>query len=437
MGSKMVKALVVKGNKKVTIGNSKKYDEVIAGLRESLKNDRTRLAEVLGRFGTASAVNRFNLEQDTPSHNWKGLSADEFPLERAVKINGESYEKYKKKSYACSQCSIVCGAILEYEDKNGNKFECHRPEYETIGAFGPLCLSDDQDMIIVTQEMCNLLGMDSISAGCTVAFAMECFEQGALTLDDTDGLDLSFGNSESIIKLLEMMGRREGFGALFTDGIKKASERIGKDCDEYAIHVGGQEPPMHDPRCWPGFASYAIDPTPGRHTRGSLGLLEHGWRTGNVDEWVDQDRMIATKYEIGPEKGEVMSILENWGHFFAATGLCAFHEFAYKRYPTAEGVACLFGWDDFDRNEALLAGEKIHTLRHCFNVREGITEWKMPKRILGDPPFEKGPTANFTLDVEVIKKAYYRKMDWDYVTGKPSKDKLERLGLAELVNDLN
>lgn len=436
MGSKKLKALVVSGEQKVTIGNMERYESLISGLRESLRKEPTRLVTVLKKYGTASAVNRFNIEQDTPSYNWKGLSEEVFPLKKAEAINGESYEKFKKRKYACTQCSIACGAILEYADKDGNKFECHRPEYETIAAFGPLCLSNDQDMIIKASEKCNLMGFDTISAGCTIAFAMECFEQGVITLDDTDGLDLSFGNSEAILTLLDLMSKREGIGAVFADGVKKASEKIGDACKEYAIHVGGQEPPMHDPRCWPGFASYAIDPTPGRHTRSGLGLLEHGWKTANVEKWVDQNKMIANKYDISAKKGQVMTILDNWLHFVNATGLCIFHEYGCKSYPTAEAVACLFGWNDFDREEALIVGERIHTLRHCFNVREGITSWKMPRRIMGDPPFTKGPTANFTLDIDLIKQAYYEAMDWDIDSGKPSRTKLEKLGLSNLVVDL-
>ena len=268
---------------------------------------------------------------------------------------------------------------------------------------------------------------------------MECYEKGFITDKDTEGISLNWGNKEAVLPLLELMCKREGFGAILADGVKIAAEKIGQGSEEFAIHVGGQELSMHDPRCWPGFGyGYVLDPTPGRHTTGGVGFIEHGW---SDKELVQHNYMFDY---LGPEKynynskGKPLAVLNQWFQFFNSTGMCLFTNFAYNHYPMLEAFRAITGWEDFDLNEALTAGERINTLRHCFNVREGLNpqSFTLPQRILGVPPLPSGPTAGVTIDMETVKTSYYEELDWDISTAKPSKDKLDSLKLADLVNDL-
>lgn len=435
MGSKNLKAVAVKGTHTVSIANEPDYQSALEKMKVDIKN-KSKMATNIGRYGTACVFVKNVLMQDAPVQNWKGLASELFPLEKADRIGPENYEKIQKRKYACTQCAIACGALLEIKDSKNNTYITHRPEYETIAAFGSNCLVDDLETVVMANEMCNRYGFDTISAGATIAFAMECFEKGLITIEDTGGLSLKWGNKDVILPLLELMSKREGIGAILADGVKVASEKIGKGSEDFAIHIGGQEPANHDPRCWPGFGyGYVLDPKLGHHTTGGVGFIEHGWSEKELDQ--------AQFAHLGPDKynfnnkGRPLALLNQWFQFFYATGLCLFTYYAYSHYPVLDSLKAITGWNDFTMEEAIKTGERINTLRHCFNVREGINPQKLtlPKRLLGEPPYYEGPTAGITVDMETVKKSYYEELEWDINTGRPSKSKLESLNLTKLVND--
>ena len=437
MGSKKLKAIAVKGSKKVPVADEAAYRKVLERLKEDIKN-KTRMANNIGRFGTAAVFVNNVFMQDAPIQNWKGVSEEVFPLGKAEKLSAENYVQYFKRKYACSQCTIGCGAILEVQGSRNILSKTHRPEYETIAAFGSNCLVDNLETIMLANELCNRYGLDTISAGATVAFAMECYEKGLITDKETDGVRLTWGNSEAVISLLESMAKREGLGAILADGVKSASEKIGGSSADFAIHIGGQEPGNHDPRCWPGYGyGYVLDPKFGHHTTGTVGFMEHGWTEKELDH-SQFAHLGKEKYINFDSKGKPMALLNSWLHFFYATGLCLFTYYAYNQYPVLDALKANTGWKDFDLEEAIKAGERINTLRHCFNLREGINPQKitLPKRLMGVPPLPSGPIAGVTIDIEKVKKSYYKEMDWDLVTGKPSAEKLASLGLSGLVSDL-
>jgi len=434
MGSKKLKAVVVKGSKTVSIANELKYKEILERLKDDIKN-KTRMARNIGRFGTSIVYVGDTIIQDAPVQNWKGLSEEVYPVEKAEKLSTEHYQKLHKRKYACAQCTIGCGAILEVKDSN-NTYLTHRPEYETIAAFGSNCLIDDLNTVLLANELCNRYGFDTISAGATIAFAMECYEKGLITDEETGGIPLNWGNKDAIIPLLELMMKREGIGAILADGVKVASEKIGKGSEEFSIHIGGAEPGNHDPRCWPGFGyDYVLDPKFGHHTAGGMGLIEHGW-TEKVLYPTLFENLPREKYNY-ESKGKTAAILRHWYQFIYSLGMCAFTYYAYNHYPLVDALIALTGWYDFDTEEALKAGERINTLRHCFNIREGLNPQNitLPKRLMGVPPFTSGPTAGVTIDMDKVKKSYYDELDWDIITGKPSKDKLFALNLFDLVKD--
>jgi len=434
MGSKRLKAVVVNGTHEVTVNNEHAYKAVLERMKNDLKN-KTGMASRLGRFGSSCVFVKNVLMQDAPVQNWKGLSSEVFPVEKAEKLAAEKYEEILERKYACAQCTIACGALLKMKDSKNNVYITHRPEYETIAAFSSNCLIDDFETVVMANEMCNRYGFDTISAGATLAFAMECYVLGLITDEDTNGLSLSWGNSKVVLPFLEMMSKREGIGAVFADGVKAASEKIGKGSEEFAMHIGGQEPSNHDPRCWPGFGyGYVLDPKLGHHTAGGVGFIEHGWTEKELDQ-SQFAHLPAEKYNY-QNKGKPLAVLNKWYQFFYSVGMCLYVYYAYNHYPVIDAFKAITGWEDFTLEEALKAGERINTLRHCFNLREGLKpqNLSLPKRLLGIPPFKKGPTKGITLDLESVKKSYYEEMDWDIKTGKPSTKKLENLNLKDLVD---
>ncbi|MFC1998971.1 aldehyde ferredoxin oxidoreductase family protein [Chloroflexota bacterium] len=273
MGSKKLKAVVVQGKMKVEVAN----EEEVARLRkESLETIKgSAFAQRMQKAGGTSAfTDGMIMRGEAPVKNWAGAGPIDFP--EAEKLSGALVLERMQKKYGCWRCPVACGGIMkegvgEYKYPAGT----HKPEYETEGAFGSMCLNTNLESIIMASDICNRYGFDTISAGATVAFAMECYENGLITKEDTGGIELTWGNHEAIVKITEQMGKREGFGAVLADGSKVAAEKIGKGAEQYTVHVDGQEPAMHDPKNSPRFATgYMMDAAPGRHTQSGTDPIE-------------------------------------------------------------------------------------------------------------------------------------------------------------------
>lgn len=464
MGSKKLKAVVVKGSLKVPIANPEDLEKLKQKMLETFRakapswmNSITRLLkpiipsilrretimsattttttwliDMFRRYGTTGFAAISSESGDAPIKNWIGIGREDFPMSsKASKISDDELDKYKVKPYACAACPLGCGAIMqvngEFKVNHG-----HRPEYETIAAFGMMNLVDNPEAIIKASDICNRYGLDTISAGTAISFAIECYENGLITKKDADGLELTWGNTKSMINLLEKIAKREGFGEILADGVKRASERIGKGSEEFAIHVGGQEVPMHDPRLTPSYATtYLTDPTPGRHTAGGAYSLEMGFGAVQAEKLGIPK---LQKYDF-QGKGKAHATLSNIAKITDCTGMCMFSTFI-GLVPYVKLINAVTSWG-YTMEELMLTGERIQTLRQVFNVREGITpsSFAVPKRVLGEPPLQKGPTAGKTIDVISMAKSYYKAMDWDYTTGKPSRERLEALALTDIARD--
>ena len=243
-------------------------------------------AGIMKRWGTIYNNLAGIVNGDSPVKNWSGSVAD-YNASMYTKINPDRIVSREIRKYHCYSCVIGCGGVVNMDGitadtGSGDRAPTtdasrpasgssgrhqHKPEYETVCTFGPLCLNDDLDAIYRCNDICNRSGLDTISAGSTIAFAIECFQNGIIGEADTGGLRLSWGDSGIIEKLLLLMADRKGFGDMLADGVKKAAERIGKGAERFAVHAGGQEPGMHDPRLDPMMGvSFSADPTPGRHT---------------------------------------------------------------------------------------------------------------------------------------------------------------------------
>ncbi|MDY6866036.1 MAG: aldehyde ferredoxin oxidoreductase family protein, partial [Halobacteriota archaeon] len=441
MGSKNLKAIAVNGNQKPAIANPEEFKRIKEDLLSILKAKPSRMSKILGpimqplmpmmlkrgifmapdvgtmvemfgKMGTSGMASVSSQCGDAPIKNWSGIGYRDFPMQsKASRISDDAFEKYKVKKYACQACPLGCGAIMKLDGEKYSYEEDHRPEYENIAAIGMMNLMDDTEAFMKCNEICNRNGLDTISSGSTISFAIECYENGILTDEDTGGLKLTWGNADAIVKLMEQIKNREGLGDLLADGSKSASEKIGKGSEKYAMHVGGQEISMHDPRLNPSFGTtYLTDPTPGRHTAGGAGFIEWGMM-GLPVKGLETPKLERYAYT---GKGEVQALSSNLAQLTNCLGLCIFSGLLGPM-PYVEIVNAVTGWDT-TLEELIMTGERIQTLRQAFNVREGISASKLsiPDRILGKPPLESGPTGNVTIDIETLGRDYYKVMRWDW-----------------------
>jgi len=262
MGSKKLKAVVVTGKQKVPIANAEAHAKVSKEYTAKLKE--SPFANLLGQFGLCF-LNVPNFQTgNSPCKNWGGVSIRDFP--NADALSHENIVAKQEKKFACWRCPVACGGLMKAGTEYDYPAGAHKPEYETCAAFGILCLNDNLESIVKLNDICNQYGLDTISTGAILAFAIDCYENGLINKEDTDDIELTWGNHRAMVAMAEKLAKREGFGDVLADGVKMAAEKIGKGADKYAFHAHGQELPMHDPTFAPSFgSSYQSAPTPGRH----------------------------------------------------------------------------------------------------------------------------------------------------------------------------
>ncbi|HSO18889.1 MAG TPA: aldehyde ferredoxin oxidoreductase C-terminal domain-containing protein, partial [Desulfosarcina sp.] len=387
---------------------------------------------MLRKWGTVNQ-NQMAIEMgDAPVMNWKGSNRD-FGPERSKLIDPDVFTRSVVAKYFCYSCPLGCGGIGLAPD---GRTEVHRPEYESAIALGGLCLNEDADSIHYLNELLNRAGMDTISAGGTVAFAIECFEQGLLTVDDTDGLRLTWGNAGAIVRLVEKMVRREGIGDLLADGAKRAADVIGSGAREMAIHAGGQELGMHDGRYDPGFALHnVVEPTPGRHTIGSYLYYEMFQLWRKMPHLPDPSLLYlkGSKYRANREKAVMAAACSQYMNVVNGAGCCLFGAFlGAQRIPLFDWLNAATGWA-LSPDAYMAAGHRIQTVKYLFNIKQGIQPRDIPisRRVLGDPPQQEGANKGRSVPLEKLRRYYWREMGYDPVTGVPTKACLSRLGLEE------
>ncbi|NHJ20390.1 MAG: aldehyde ferredoxin oxidoreductase [Candidatus Lokiarchaeota archaeon] len=420
MGSKKLKAIVLRGNQSVNISDKKELLEHTKLYNEGIRNATGGAIEAYKSMGTTFGNTISFQIGDTPCKNWGG-SRDDFPDEKLNKLAGTEILKFKQKSYGCFSCPVQCGAILKVPEVGLE--ETHRPEYETCASFGHLLLNDDLMTIFTANDLCNRAGLDTISAGATIAFAIECFENGILGLDDTDGIELTWGNSKAILEILKKIINREGIGDLLADGSKIASEKIGKGSEVYAIHALGQELGMHSAKYYKSMgASFAFDPTPGRHTSATLDMLAMGpiIKPDGLFEGIALPRKFK---RAGEERSEAEKLVAGLWQSFNSLGLCEFSAF-FQQYPLKKLIKAIVGWD-ISMEEIIKIGLRIQTLRQAFTLREGVD-------IIKNNISDRAVSIDYLEDY----KGYCEKMGWNPDNGYPLKETLEELNLNFVINDL-
>jgi len=430
MGSKHLKAVAVHGTEKVPVADGDRLDQFRKAFVKEIRESQG-FPKVLMEYGTCGLTGALVAGGATPIKNWLLAGEQAFPnLEKIA--DGDTVLQYQTKKYGCANCPIACGGICSVSGGPHPVKEIHKPEYETIGAFGTMCLNDDLPSIIKLNDMCNRSGLDTISTGGVIAFAMECFEKGVISKADTDGIELTWGNSEAMIALVEKIIQREGFGDILADGVRIAAQKIGGDANEFAIHVGGQEPGLHNALFLPSRGTgFVCDPTPGRHTAGPMARIDAG--PGAIAPYPELEFDGFERYEY-KGKGAASATASSYWQVGSCAGVCLFPVIFFGNYPLLEFLNAVTGWD-MDIKELLETGARIQTLRQCYNTREGLdpSKIKLPPRLAGIPPKEDGPLSDITIDIDSLASEYRKAMGWDPNTGHPTEATLERLGLKELV----
>ncbi|MCL5256931.1 MAG: aldehyde ferredoxin oxidoreductase family protein [Chloroflexi bacterium] len=419
MGSKRLKAIAVRGNQKPPLADEDRTKELRKYWLDHMEGE---YKDSLQDYGQCAGTADLAMTGDSPVKNWGGAGTTDFPT--AQGLNEQNVIKYETKKYACYRCPLHCGGIMNIPDGPYAVKDGHKPEYETLASFGTLCLIDSVEAITKANEICNKWGLDTISAGTAIAFAIECYENGLISKADTGGIELRWGDADAMLAMLDKLARREGFGDVLADGVRVASQKIGLASEEFAVHVNGQEPGMHDPKFEPYLGlTYQFDATPARHCQGGDGLMPPG---------IGYDRKDKYDYT-APGRGYWHKVSVNLVHVANAAGLCLCGYTVMRTKHMTDFLSSVCGWE-YTQEDLLKIGERINNVRHLFNLREGIDYWgyKIPGRLNGNPPLKEGNVRNVTVDVEALAKAYLKEIDWDEKTLMPSDAKLKELGLETL-----
>ncbi len=423
MGSKKLKAVVVRSTrtKKLEAANPAKLNAVVKTFQQSLRE--SQFHKGLSEAGTGGGTSFLVSIGDCPTRNWASTGKDSMPT--CQNLDAANMDRFKLKKYGCHACTIRCGALINVnEDPYRTTGEVHRPEYETLAGMGTLNLNDNLKAVIKANEICNLYGIDSISTGGAIAFAIECFEKGFINIKDTGGLKLRWGDGETVVRMTEKIARQEDIGKLLAEGVKKASEEIGRGSEEFAMHVGGHRLAFHDPRMSPALgANYICDPEPGHHM-GSQGseLLENGMDIGDHPLLKSPGLEVYGDYE---KKGPLYANGSAYFQLLSSGGMCALFAIQLP-IPVVELLGPITGWN-MDWEEGLKTGRRILNIRQAFNAREGIKPdtFKLPKRF--EEALRVGPGAGQQVDFNEVKKAFFKELQWDPETGKSNQATLEEL----------
>ena len=457
MGSKRLKAVVVRGRSRPPLANQKDFKAAtssylqlfrhkpstmsgrIPALMERLlpwfRRFRSHLSsgpagmviDSYHRYGT-SAGTAVQVELgDTPVRNWNGIGYRDFPLSLSENLSDRAVVQPLVRPYTCHSCPVACGGTVNQPDGGTS----HKPEYETLAAFGPLVMNSDLATVMRCNHLCNQAGLDSISTGVVIAFALECTEKGWLPAELAGELPLEWGNSETLVELTRRIATRTpGLGDWLADGVLRAAQRLSPQAREAAMHVGGQELSMHRGLYEPGVAAgYALDPAPGRHTSTNSG---NAGVPAFSPYFTLLGRKPAARYDYA-EKGVTQAIAMSLYRAFDCLGLCHF-SLLMGEPPFLEWLNAATGWN-VDETEFFRTGKRIQVLRHAFNARHNLPpQFPLPKRELGDPPQAAGPVRDRTLDMGAMARNYFEFLGIDPQSGIPLEATIEELALKKILS---
>ncbi|MFH1382255.1 MAG: aldehyde ferredoxin oxidoreductase family protein [Chloroflexota bacterium] len=422
MGSKNLKAVAVRGHHPPPVVNP----DGVKALRDWMLS-HMQLMRDFTEFGTGAAMEPMEAIGNLPVRNFRdGL----FPP------TAQTNAKVLKNTFgvgmdSCFGCAVRCKKAVEIpEGPNVVDRAYGGPEYEALASMGSNCGVSDLTAIVKGNELCNAYSLDAISTGVVVSFAMECFENGLLTTKDTGGLELKFGNGDAMLKLIELIARREGIGDLLAEGTLRASRKIGKNAEQFALQVKGLEPGMHEPRVKHALGlGFMVNPHGADHC---CNLHDTAYETeGQYSELRPLGIVEPIPLnDIGPRKVALFRFIQAKRIMFDSLVMCLFLPYRFDQMVNV--LAAVTGWDT-GIVEQLTVAERMLTLARLFNIREGLSasDDVLPTRFF--QPKTDGVLADKPLDpaqMEKAKQYYYQLMGWDKVTGVPTPEKLEELGIA-------
>ncbi len=423
MGSKLLKAIAVCGTKPVNIANPTAFKEVSKKQFELLDQHMFKVA--LETFGTNVVIDLVNARGGFPTRNWQTCVFPELE-----EINAQALsEKVLIEPMGCFACPLRCGRRSEIRQGKYKGASGEGPEFESVGTLGGSCHVTDMEAITMAHYLCNDYGLDTISTGATIGFAIECYEKEILTKSDTDGLELRFGDPDIVIELIHKIAKREGFGDFLAEGTRRMAQKLDKGSERFAMNVKGLELPAYDSRAVQitGLA-YAVANRGGDHVTAYI----QGPTFLDIPFLCIPDSQIKDSLVADPEEVHILVDLENVMTALDTLGACKFMGFCVASDEWVELVAHCLG-HDFTYDDLMRVGERAYNLARVFNVREGVTraDDTLPPRLLEEPLTEGPAAGKVNENLPAMLDKYYELRGWDKATGKPTPEKLKELGLEE------
>lgn len=411
MGSKNLKAIAVRGSSSIQIADADKF----------MKTCREAFNELANHPDTGGGRQKYGTNVILSVMDGAGLhpvgNFQKAKFEGISKLNEEAIARLYTRNKACFGCPIYCSKIAEVKEGRYKGSFTEGPEYENVWAFGANCENPDPAAIVQAEYLCDSYGMDGISTGVVISFLMESLQRGFIKESDI-GFPLRFGDDEAIIKAIHLIGKRDGPGELWGEGVKRISAQLS-GTEEFAMHVKGLELPAYDPRGSTGMAlAYATSDRGGCHLR--------SWPIGE-ELLATEQRMDLFSTEFKPE---LVKTQQDLFCLINCIGICLFATFALDLKQITPFLSATTGIEDFSSSEHLLkTGERVNNLARLFNIREGLTKEfdRLPGRFFKEP-LKEGPCKGRVVDLKELKEDYYSVRGWDS-DGIPTHAKLQELGI--------
>ena len=433
MGSKNLKAIAVRGSKDIKIADPNRYLKTIKEFQRRMLNNPFTPSRI--KYGTNNLIELMQEIGRLPTYNMKQGVFEEYH-----KISGQYIRThYLIKPRACFACVQRCGrhtAVPEgpYAYVGGG------PEFEGLSALGSRCGVSHTEAVLYANHLCNLYGMDVISCGATISWAMECYERGIITEKDTGGLALKWGDPELLVKLVKMIAFREGFGDLLAEGSWRAARKIGRGAEKYVMHVKKQEIAGQEPRAQKSMGLASATAARGADHLYAFPVLDEVGFNEEIKRRFGEEYLPEMADRLNPKyKGIMVAECENFAAVVESVGVCKYGtmippEFYYEDIALALEITVGL---KFTSTELRTIGERIVNLNRAFNAREGITrkDDTLPERFLKEPS-PKGPAKGQVVELNQMLDEYYIHREWDLKNGLPTRKKLEDLNLSDVINKL-
>ncbi len=430
MGSKRLKAIACSGNRHISLHDAKEFLQVTQRQREYM--DESIVKIVFDTFGTNMVADMVNVRGGYPTNNWQTGTFDQIENVNAQAVS----DQLLIEAVRCYSCPVACGRGTEIRQGKWKGAHGEGPEYETADTLGAMCGVNDLNAITMANYHCNEYGLDTITAGSTIAFAIECYQRGILKDEQTGGIALKFGDGDLLVDLIGKIARREGLGDLLAEGTRRMSERLGEGSDHFAINVKGLELPAYDPRAAKINAlSFVTASRGGDH----MNAFVQAPTFIDMPFLIVDDSTIHNPLVANPDEARVLIDMENALNVLDALGGCKFMGVLLSANELVDLVHAATGWD-FDVAEFRRCGDRLQNMARIYNVREGLRREHdtLPGRLMRDP-LPDGPARGMTIDeatLDKMKDAYYELRGWNVHTGIPTPQKLHELDLDYLIPQL-